>query len=61
METSTFVQQEKVQKPAICRKTDVYSFWDSQGPVLERYQERSTTINSARYSDVLTDRLNPAT
>ena len=23
-------------------------FWDSQGPVLEHYQERSTTMNSAR-------------
>ena len=35
-------------------------FWDSQGPVLEHYQERGTTINSARYSEMLTDRLKPA-
>ena len=35
-------------------------FWDSQGSVLEHYQERGTTINSARYSEMLTDRLKPA-
>ena len=34
-------------------------FWDLQDPVLEHYQERGTTINSARYSEVLTDRLKP--
>ena len=34
-------------------------FWDSQGPVLEHYQERGTTINSARYSEMLTDRPKP--
>ena len=35
-------------------------FWDSQGPVVEHYQERGTTINSAWYSEMLTDRLKPA-
>ena len=35
-------------------------FWDSQGPVLEHYEERGTTINSARYSEMLTNRLKPA-
>ena len=35
-------------------------FWDSQGPVLEHHQEKGTTINSARYSEILTDRLKPA-
>ena len=35
-------------------------FWDSQGPVLEHYQERGTTINSVQYSEMLTDRLKPA-
>ena len=34
-------------------------FWDSQGQVLEHYQERGTTINSAQYSEMLTDRLKP--
>ena len=32
-------------------------FWESQGPVLEHYEERGTTINSAWYSEKLTDRL----
>ena len=35
-------------------------FWNSQGPVLEHYQERGTTINSARYSEMLTDKLKSA-
>ena len=35
-------------------------FCGSQGPVLEHYQERETTINSARYSEMLTNRLKPA-
>ena len=33
--------------------------WDSQGPVLEHYQERGSTINNACYSEVLIDRLKP--
>ena len=32
-------------------------FWVLQGPVLEHYQERGTTINSALYSEMLIDRL----
>ena len=35
-------------------------FWVSQGTVLEHYQERGTTVNTARYSEMLTDRLRPA-
>lgn len=35
-------------------------FWDARGPVLEHYGERGTTINSVRYSEMLTDRLKPA-
>ena len=34
--------------------------WDSQDLVLEHFQERGTTINSARYSEMLTDRLKSA-
>ena len=34
-------------------------FWDSQGPILEHYQERGSTINSVRY-EMLIDRLKPA-
>ena len=32
-------------------------FWDSQGPVLEHYQERGSTMNSACYCEMLSDRL----
>ena len=34
-------------------------FWNSQGPILEHYQERGSIINSARYSEMLIDRLKP--
>jgi histone-lysine N-methyltransferase SETMAR len=30
--------------------------WYKQGPVLEHYLEKGTAINSARYSEMLTDR-----
>jgi histone-lysine N-methyltransferase SETMAR len=33
--------------------------WDSQGSTLEHYQERDTTVNSARYSEMLRDKLKP--
>ena len=35
-------------------------FWDSQGPILETYQERGTTVTSATYYDVLQRELKPA-
>jgi len=35
-------------------------FWDSKGPILEDYLEKGCTINSARYSDLLTNNLKPA-
>lgn len=35
-------------------------FWDSQGVVLEHYQQSGSTINSAGYSGMLVDRLKPA-
>jgi len=34
-------------------------FWDSQGPILEHYQERGSTINCVRYSEMLIDKLKP--
>jgi len=34
-------------------------FWDSQGPILEHYQERGSALNSAHYSEMLIDRLKP--
>jgi len=35
-------------------------FWESQGPVLETYQERGTNITSATYCDMLQRDLKPA-
>ena len=35
-------------------------FWDSQGPLLETYQERGTTVISATYCDMLQRELKPA-
>jgi hypothetical protein len=60
VETSTIIQQGKVQRPTICRKTHAHSSWNSQGSVLAYYQERGITINKAHYSEMLTDRLKPA-
>ena len=34
-------------------------FWDSQGPILETYQERETTVTSATYFDILQGELKP--
>ena len=52
--------KKKFKTEPSARKLMLTVFWDSQGPVLEHYQERGTTINSARYSEMLTDRLKPA-
>ena len=35
-------------------------FWESQGPILETYQERGTTVTSATYCDMLQRELKPA-
>ena len=35
-------------------------FWDLQELLLEHYQERGYTMNSARYGDMLCDKLMPA-
>jgi hypothetical protein len=35
-------------------------FWVSQGPLLETYLERGTTVTSATYCDMLQRRLKPA-
>jgi hypothetical protein len=34
------LHKKKVQKPTICKKTDAYSFWDSQGPVVGHNNEQ---------------------
>ncbi|UYV62766.1 hypothetical protein LAZ67_2001870, partial [Cordylochernes scorpioides] len=49
----------KSQPSTIKLMITVFFFFYSQGVVLEHYQESATTINSARYSEMLTDKLNP--
>ena len=51
---------KKFKTEPSAEKLMVTVFWNSQGPVLEQYQESGTTINSARYSEMLTDRMKPA-
>jgi len=35
-------------------------FWDVSGPILVHFQEKSQTVTSARYSDMLVKELKPA-
>jgi len=35
-------------------------FWDSQGQILENYQEKGTTVNTTHYTEILCDMLKPA-
>jgi histone-lysine N-methyltransferase SETMAR len=53
-------QKKKVQNLTAAGKVMLTGFWDSQGPILEHYQERGTTVNSAHYSEMLRDKLKPA-
>jgi hypothetical protein len=41
------------QNSSIEGKNDADIFWVVQGPILEQYQERSTSGNSVRYSETL--------
>lgn len=59
METSSFARQEKVQNASIHMKAHDYSFWDSKGPQLENYRNRDLSVNSARYSEMLYNKLSP--
>jgi hypothetical protein len=43
------------------RKLMLTVFWNSQGAILEHYQERGTTVTSARYSNMLWNEPRPAT
>jgi hypothetical protein len=44
MDTFTIAGKRKAK---IAANSENSLFWDSQGPVLERYQERGTTVNCA--------------
>ena len=51
--------RKKVKSQPTAGKLMLTVFLDSQGPILEHYQERGPTINSARYSEMLIGRLKP--
>jgi hypothetical protein len=59
MDTSSFAHQEKVQTHKTAGKFMLTVFWDSQGLLLEHYQERASTVNSAHNSEMLCDKLKP--
>jgi hypothetical protein len=52
METSKITSQEEVQNSTISGKSDVGTFWDAQGPILEHCPQRGTTINHVHYSEM---------
>jgi hypothetical protein len=56
----TSLAKEKLKTQLSAGKVMLTVFWDSQGPILEPYQERGTTVNSAHYSEILRDKLKPA-
>jgi hypothetical protein len=52
--------KEEVQKCTLFEKILLTLVWDMKGPILEHYQEKGQTVNSATYSAVLNDKLKPA-
>jgi hypothetical protein len=46
-------KKKKLKTKPSAGKVMLTVFWDSQGPVLEHYQEKGTTVNGARYSEML--------
>jgi len=59
METSTIAHQKKFKSQPSAGTLMLTVFWDPQGPMLEHCQETGSTINSARCSEMLIDRLKP--
>jgi len=59
VETPGIASEEEIQDSTFRRKGDANRFWDSKGPILEDYLEKGSTINSARYSDLLANNLKP--
>ena len=52
--------KKKFKTRASAGKVMLTLFWDQKGPILEDYLEQGCTINSARYSDLLANKLKPA-
>ena len=57
IDRTSVTHEEGAGRPSTATTDDI--FWDSQGPILEHYQERGSPINSARYNEMLLDRLKP--
>jgi len=59
MEASIISCSKEIQDATVGRKWMLTVFWDSQGPILETYQECGTTVTSAMYCDMLQRELKP--
>ena len=60
MEASIISCSKEINTQPSARKLMLTVFWDSQGPILETYQERGTIVTSATYCDMLQRELKPA-
>ena len=60
VETSDITSQKKYKSQPSGGKVMFILFWDSQGPILEHYQEGGTTVNSVHYCEMLRDQLKQA-
>jgi hypothetical protein len=55
----SFVKEiENTTRPS-AGKVMLAVFWDCEGPVLDYYQERGTTVTSVRYCNMLQNELKP--
>jgi hypothetical protein len=59
METSYIATKKKFKTQPSAGKVMLTVFWDSQGPIWNSIK-RGTTVNSARYSEMLRDKLKTA-
>jgi len=51
--------RKKFKSQSSAGKLMLTVFWDPEGPILEYYHDRGSTIKSACYSEMLNDRLKP--
>jgi hypothetical protein len=52
--------QQMFKTQASAGKVMLTIFWDVNGPILVHFQEKSQTVTSAKYSDMLVKELKPA-
>jgi len=60
MEASIIFSSKILKTQPSAGKLMLAVFWVSQGPILESYQERGTTVTSATYCDMLQRKVKPA-